>query len=66
MLCLLVKCMSAVYRADRCNFKDSEKAAAGPELEFGDMSFDRSHNYEHIGHFSFTIPATVWQFPINV
>ena len=66
VLCLLVKNVSAVYSADRCNFQESEKAV--PDLNWigGDISSDKAHNFEHFGHFSFPIPVTNWQFLIKV
>ena len=66
MLCLLVKNMSAVYSADRCNFKEFEKAAQDLNWIGGDISSDRAHNSEHFGHFSFAIPVTILQFLIKV
>ena len=66
VLCLLVKNMSAVYSADMCNFKESEKAAQDLNWIDGDISSDKAHNSEHFEHFSFPIPVTIWQFLIKV
>ena len=66
VLCLLVKNVSAVCGADRCNFQESEKAV--PDLNWigGDISSDKAHNSEHFGHFRFLIPVANWQFLIKV
>ena len=57
MLCLLVKNLSAVNSADRCNFKESEKAAQHLNRIDGHISSDKAHNSEHFGHFRFLIPV---------
>ena len=62
VLCLLAKNMSAVYSADRCNFKESEKVAQDLNWTCGDISSDKADNSEYFGHFSFPIPITIWQF----
>ena len=66
VLCLLVKNVSAVYSADRCSFKKSEKAPRDVNRIGGDISSDEAHNSEHIGHFRFPIPVANWQFLIKV
>ena len=66
VLCLLVKNMSAVYSADRCNFKESEKAAQDLNWIGGDIQFDGAQDFVPFGHFSFPIPVTIWQFLIKV
>jgi len=58
--------MSAVYSADRCNFKEFEKAAQDLNWIGGDISSDRAQDSEPFGHFSFPIPVTIWQFLIRV
>ena len=65
-LCLLVKNVSAVYSADRCNFYESEKAVPDLSRIGGDISSDKGHNSEHFGHFRFPIPVANWQFLIKV
>ena len=66
MLCLLVKNVSAVNSANRCNFKESEKAAQHLNRIGGHISSDKVHNSEHFGHFRFLIPVANWQFLIKV
>ena len=66
MLCLFVKNVSAVDSADRCNFKESEKAVQDLYWISGDISSDKAHNSEHFGHFRFLIPVANWQFLIKV
>ena len=66
VLCLLVKNVSAVNSADRCNFNKSEKAAWDLNRIYGDISSDKAHNSEHFGHFRFPIPVANWQFLIKV
>ena len=57
VLCLLDKNRSAVYSADRCDFKESEKAV--PDLYWigGDISIHKAHNSGHIGYFRYPIPV---------
>ena len=57
VFCFLVKNMSAVYSADRCNFKESEKAVQDLYWISGDISADKAHNSKHFGLFSFPIPV---------
>ena len=54
---VLDKNRSAVYSADRCDFKESEKAV--PDLYWigGDISIHKAHNSGHIGHFRYSIPV---------
>ena len=66
VLCLLVKNVSAVSSANRCNSKESEKAAWDLNWIGGDISSDKAHNFEHFGHFRFPIPVANWQFLIKV
>ena len=66
VLCLLVKNVSAVNSADRCNFKESEKAAHDLNRICGDTSSDKAHNSEHFGHFRLPIPVANWQLLIKV
>ena len=66
VLCFLVKNVSAIYSADRCNFQESVRSV--PDLNWigGDISSDKAHNSEHFGHFRFLIPVAKWQFLIKV
>ena len=66
VLCLLVKNVSAVNCADRCNFKESEKAAQHLNRIGGHISSDKAHNSEHFGLFRFLIHVANWQFLIKV
>ena len=66
VLCLLVKNVSAVSSANRCNSEKSEKAAWDLNWIGGDISSDKAHNFEHFGHFRFPIPVANWQFLIKV
>ena len=66
VLCLLVKNVSAVYSADRCNFQESEKAV--PDLNWigGDISSDKAHSSKYFGHFRSSIPVANYWFLIKV
>ena len=66
VLCLLIKIVSAVSSADRCNSKESEKAVWDLNWIGGDISSDTAHNSEHFSHFRFPIPVANWQFLIKV
>ena len=66
VLCLLVKNLSAVYSADRCDFLKSEKAVRHLYWISGQVSSDKAHNSGHFGHFRFPIPVANWQFLIKV
>ena len=66
LLCLLVKNMSAVYSADRCNSEESDNAVQDLYGIGGDISAERAHKPEHFGHFRFPIPVPNWQFWIKV
>ena len=62
VLCLLVKNVSAVYSADRCNFCESAKAVPNLNGIGGDISSDEGHIYEHCKHLRFPNPVANWQF----
>ena len=66
VLWLLVKNVSAVYSADRCNFYESEKSVPDMNWLGGDISSDKAHNSKYFGHFRFSIPVANWQFLIKV
>ena len=54
---LLVKNMSAVSRANRCNSEESDNAVQDLYWIGGDISFERAHRPEHFGHFQFLCPT---------
>ena len=66
LLNLLVKNMSAVSRANRCNSEESDNAVQDLYWIGGDISFERAHKPEHFGHFRFPIPVPKWLFWIKV
>ena len=57
VLCLLVKNLSAVYSADRCDFLESEKAVRHLYWIGGHIPSDKAHDSGHFGHFRFLIPV---------
>ena len=65
MLLLLVKNISALSSADRCNFEESEKAAWDLNWTGWDISYDKTNYSGNFGYLSFFIPATIWQFFIK-
>ena len=65
VLCLLIKNLSAVYSADRCDFKESENAVTHLYWIGGHISSDKAHK-GHFGHSRFPIPVANWQFLIKV
>ena len=66
LLCCMVKNMSAVYSADWSNSEESENALQDLYWVGGNISFERAHKPEHLGHFRFPIPMPNWQFWIKV
>ena len=60
VLCLLIKIVSAVSSADRCNSKESEKAVWDLNWIGGDISSDKKHNSEQLGKFRFLIAVANW------
>ena len=63
---LLVKNMSAVSRANRCNSEESDNAVQDLYWIGGDISFEKAHKPEHFGHFRFPIHVPNLQFWIKV
>ena len=66
LLCILVKNVSAVNSAGRCNSEESDNAVQDLYWIGGDISSERAHKPEHFGHFRFPIPVPNWQFWIIV
>ena len=65
-LCHLVKKMSAAFSADSCKFWEAVKAVPDQNWIGGDISSDRKHTAEHLGHLRFPIPVPNWHFLIKV